>query len=151
MHTMRWFYDDHFDRYHRGLSRYQAPMLDKSDLMCGEPDQVKSSFFGGSSSSSSSFSPSPEAFTLADRMKPTINQEDDVIILHVAERNHQTFSFERLFRSFHVALMDNVSSEYQFIEKFFSTHSSDDRKHLFSNIFSSTFQTALVSGVSSLA
>ncbi|RKP13825.1 hypothetical protein BJ684DRAFT_19709, partial [Piptocephalis cylindrospora] len=117
MHTMRWFYDEHFDRYHRGLSRYQAPMLSKTDLMCGEVDQVKSSFFGGSSSSSST-SPSPEAFTLTNRMKPLINhpQEEDVIILHVAERNHQTFTFERLFRSFHVALMDNVCSEYQFIE-----------------------------------
>jgi hypothetical protein len=131
VNTLKEFYADAFDRYWHGLLKLEQRLVRKQDVVFlsnvsqNEHEQVLK-------------------FSLSTRSRPTIDQDQDVIVLHLASKQSTTFHPEEIMRSFLVTLMDNASSEFYFVDQFFCAHQQDDDvKHVFAQIFGSIFQTCL--------
>ena len=67
------------------------------------------------------------------------NSNQSAISSYVAEEDKSTHYMETPFRSFNIALVDNVSSEYSFLTEFFSTSTFHGISRRFAEIFDPTF------------
>lgn len=138
MNSLRWYFNNHFERYSKGLSKLQTVSADKSDLIGVEENARKGGLFG---TSKSTLKDKTNLFALGDRSDTLRMQDPGVILVHVAEVKEQKYQFEQLFRSFNLTLIDNASSEYLFIYEFFSRDANtaaDTAKIMFQHIFELT-------------
>ncbi|KAI8996877.1 Sac2 family-domain-containing protein [Pilobolus umbonatus] len=136
MNAMKWYFHSHFERYSKGLLKLQTPVVDKTDLIGVEEHSRKGGLF-----SKSIIKDKSNIFTLGDRSDTLRIQDPGVILIHFAESREQKYQFEQLFRSFNLTLIDNASSEYLFINEFFSRdikQAADIAKIIFQFIFEST-------------
>ncbi|KAI9468278.1 MAG: Sac2 family-domain-containing protein [Benjaminiella poitrasii] len=143
MNSLRWYFQNHFERYSRGLQKLQTISADKSDLIGVDENNRKGGLFG---SSKSVLKEKTNIFALGDRSDTLRMQDSGVILIHVAEAKDQKYQFEQIFRSFNLALIDNASSEYLFIYEFFSRDvktAADTAKFIFQFIFEPTEKVGL--------
>ncbi|KAI8091254.1 Sac2 family-domain-containing protein [Gilbertella persicaria] len=142
INALRWYFQNHFERYSKGLQRLQTISADKSDLIGVEENIRKGGLFG----TKAPLRDKANLFSLGDRSDTLRMQDPGVILVHVAEAKEQRYQFEQLFRSFNLTLIDNASSEYLFIYEFFSRDSrtaADTAKSMFQHIFESTEKVGL--------
>ncbi|OBZ87123.1 Vacuolar protein sorting-associated protein 52 A [Choanephora cucurbitarum] len=142
LHAMTWYFQNHFERYSKGLQRLQTVSADKSDLIGVEENARK----GGGLFGMKTLKDKTNLFSLADRSDTLRMQDPGVILVHVAEAKDQRYQFEQLFRSFNLTLIDNASSEYLFLYEFFSRDTktaSDTAKSMFQQIFAPTEKVGL--------
>ncbi|KAK4512283.1 DNA repair protein rad52 [Mucor velutinosus] len=138
MNSLRWYFQNHFERYSKGLLKLQAAAADKTDLIGVEENNRKGGLFG---TSKVALKDKTNLFALGDRSNTLRIQDPGVILVHVAEAKEQKYQFEQLFRSFNLTLIDNASSEYLFIYEFFSRDpktAADTAKLIFQFIFEPT-------------
>ncbi|KAI8355152.1 Sac2 family-domain-containing protein [Blakeslea trispora] len=142
LHAMTWYFQNHFERYSKGLQRLQAVSTDKSDLIGVEENARK----GGGLFGMKTLKDKTNLFSLGDRSDTLRMQDPGVILVHVAEAKDQRYQFEQLFRSFNLTLIDNASSEYLFLYEFFSRDTktaADIAKGMFQQIFVPTEKVGL--------
>ncbi|KAJ1975224.1 Vacuolar protein sorting-associated protein 52 [Dimargaris verticillata] len=147
IYTTRFYYAEHFDRYSRGLQRLLNVMADRSDLL-GLDETTK---FGGLfGTARPALKDRKYIFSLGDRLAIVTHPAPQVIIPHVAEDKKDKVPLEVLFRSYNLALIDNTTSEYEFVSQFFitpGTHhqhkGSDTAKAIFEHIFEPVCNTGL--------
>ncbi|CAO0801829.1 unnamed protein product [Mucor circinelloides] len=138
MNSLRWYFQNHFERYSKGLLKLQTVSADKTDLIGVEENNRKGGLFG---TSKVALKDKTNLFALGDRSDTLRIQDPGVILVHVAEAKEQKYQFEQLFRSFNLTLIDNASSEYLFIYEFFSRDpktAADTAKLIFQFIFEPT-------------
>ncbi|KAL7326846.1 Vacuolar protein sorting-associated protein 52 [Mucor circinelloides] len=138
MNSLRWYFQNHFERYSKGLLKLQTVSADKTDLIGVEENNRKGGLFG---TSKVTLKDKTNLFALGDRSDTLRIQDPGVILVHVAEAKEQKYQFEQLFRSFNLTLIDNASSEYLFIYEFFSRDpktAADTAKLIFQFIFEPT-------------
>ncbi|KAI7905195.1 Sac2 family-domain-containing protein [Cokeromyces recurvatus] len=143
MNSLRWYFQNHFERYSRGLQKLQIVSADKSDLIGVEENNRKGGLFG---SSKLALKEKANIFALGNRSDTLRMQDPGVILVHVAEAKDQKYQFEQLFRSFNLTLIDNASSEYLFVYEFFSREiktAADTAKVIFQFIFEPTEKVGL--------
>ncbi|KAG9300693.1 hypothetical protein G9A89_023491 [Geosiphon pyriformis] len=143
VNTMKWYFFNHFDRYNQGLQRLQNPIADKYDMIGYDESSKKGGLFG---TSKIALQDKVNIFALGDRIKTLYDQDAGVILVHIAENNNQKYTFEAIFRSFNLTLIDNASSEYFFDVEFLSK--DDDpalevARDCFAEIFDSTIKLGL--------
>ncbi|KAI8086031.1 Sac2 family-domain-containing protein [Halteromyces radiatus] len=144
INSLRWYFQNHFDRYAKGLSKLQTVTADKSDLIGVEEHMRKTG--GLFSSNKMALKDKSNLFALGDRMDTLHLQNLGVILVHVAEDKDIRYQFEQLFRSLNLTMIDNASSEYLFIYEFFSkdvTTAADIAKSVFQQIFEPTEKIGL--------
>ncbi|KAG2187646.1 hypothetical protein INT44_005336 [Umbelopsis vinacea] len=142
INTMRWYFYNHFDRYHKGLVKLQSNIADKTDLIGVEESVKKGGLF---SSGKPSIRDKTNVFALGDRIETLRAHDAGVILVHIAEDEGVRYPFEQLFRSFNLTLIDNASSEYLFITEFFANNqaNNDTSKLIFQHIFTLTEDVGL--------
>ncbi|GAB5589033.1 Vacuolar protein sorting-associated protein 52 [Umbelopsis nana] len=142
INTMRWYFYNHFDRYHKGLVKLQSHIADKTDLIGVEESVKKGGLF---SSGKSAIKDKTNVFALGDRIETLRAHDAGVILVHIAEDEGVRYPFEQLFRSFNLTLIDNASSEYLFISEFFANNqaNNDTAKLIFQHIFTLTEDVGL--------
>lgn len=132
--------------YARMFKQYLANLLklryesepDRDDVI-GAEEGAKRTLF----SSKPVLKETAGVFTLGDRADVLHELEAPVIIPSVARQRQQRFPHERLFRSFHYALLDNATSERSFVVDFFQ---ADDAAtiEIFNGIFRPSLNVYLV-------
>ncbi|RKP40437.1 Sac2 family-domain-containing protein [Dimargaris cristalligena] len=137
--TARLYFADHFERYAKALQRLQATAAERGDMLGYDESSKAGGIFGGTRPA---LKDRRHIFGLGDRIHVLTRPEPQVIIPHVAEDRHEKFTFELLFRSFNLALIDNTTSEYEFLLQFFvseaarARHSGADiAKAIFDHVF----------------
>ncbi|KAJ1964007.1 Vacuolar protein sorting-associated protein 52 [Dipsacomyces acuminosporus] len=115
IHVMRQYYLDHFETYQRGLMKLERVIADKSDVV-GMEESTKLSIFGSAKSGSRD---KTNVFNLGTRGSIVDTDNPRAIVLSIAAESSAKHPFEALFRSYNLALVDNATTEYEFITQFF--------------------------------
>ncbi|KAJ2722046.1 Vacuolar protein sorting-associated protein 52 [Coemansia sp. Benny D115] len=119
VHIMRQYYVDHFEAYQRGLAKLERPVADKADVVGMEEGAGKLSLFGTARPAVRA-DKGGSVFNLGTRGQTVLDAEDPrALVLSIAGESGERYPFEVLFRSFNLALIDNATSEYDFIMQFF--------------------------------
>lgn len=140
MNTMRWYYLHHFTRYEKALSKVKIHTIDKHDTLGTEAGAQRTSMLSGAKSNG----PPHDAFNLGRRHDVLIHPTQNAVPSHLAEDDKSTHYLEFPFRSFNVALIDNISAEYSFLTTFFSPAVSMHAiARYFTYIFQPTFDLGL--------
>lgn len=136
MNTMRWYYLNHFTRYHNALEKIKLHALDKTDALAQEDTSRKPSIL----STSKAPGPQHDAFNLGRRIDHFRTNNHTALSSYLAEEDKSTHYLEVPFRNFNLALIDNASAEYTFLTTFFypAMSFSTISKH-FNFIFDQTF------------
>ncbi|KAI9253595.1 hypothetical protein BY458DRAFT_521646 [Sporodiniella umbellata] len=138
INALKWYFQNHFERYSKGLLKLQMVSAEKNDMIGSDEGNRKVGLFGNSTKIALN---KTNLFALGDRSDTLRIQDPGVILVHAAEAKEQKYQFEQLFRSFNLTLIDNASSEYLFVNEFFSRESkspTDNVKTIFQSIFEPT-------------
>ncbi|KAJ3117755.1 Vacuolar protein sorting-associated protein 52 [Phlyctochytrium bullatum] len=103
-----------FEKYLKSMSKVQAVIADKTDLIGAEESTKRGLFV-----SKSALKDRTNIFTLGDRIQILHTADPGIILAHIAEEQQLKFPFEVIFKSVNRLLMDNASSEYIFTTEFF--------------------------------
>ncbi|KAJ2740938.1 Vacuolar protein sorting-associated protein 52 [Coemansia sp. BCRC 34301] len=141
IHIMRQYYLDHFETYQRGLMKLERVVADKADVI-GMEESNKLSLFG---TAKPVVRDKANVFNLGARASSALIDSEDsprAIVLSIASDANEKYTFEALFRSYSLALVDNATTEYEFIMQFFVSPKarqriagSDMARMVFSHIF----------------
>ncbi|KAJ2051584.1 Vacuolar protein sorting-associated protein 52 [Coemansia sp. S16] len=142
IHIMRQYYLDHFETYQRGLMKLERVVADKTDVI-GMEESNKLSLFGAAKPVARD---KANVFNLGARASSALIESEDssprAIVLSIASDANEKYTFEALFRSYSLALVDNATTEYEFIMQFFVSPKarqritgSDMARMVFSHIF----------------
>ncbi|KAJ2011365.1 Vacuolar protein sorting-associated protein 52, partial [Coemansia sp. S610] len=142
IHIMRQYYLDHFETYQRGLMKLERVVADKADVI-GMEESNKLSLF---SAAKPVVRDKANVFNLGARASSALIEGEDsgprAIVLSIASDANEKYTFEALFRSYSLALVDNATTEYEFIMQFFVSPKarqritgSDMARMVFSHIF----------------
>ncbi|KAJ1333560.1 vacuolar protein sorting-associated protein 52 [Microdochium nivale] len=137
LNTMRWYYQNQFSRYEGALRKIKLHILDKTDVLGNEDPSRK----GAIRATSKTAGPPHDAFNLGRRIDVMRTKNQHALSSHIAEEDQATHYLEVPFRNFNLALVDNTTAEYTFMNAFFSpalNHSAISRH--FAYIFEPTFQ-----------
>ncbi|KAK9247101.1 Sac2 family-domain-containing protein [Lipomyces tetrasporus] len=135
VNTMRWYYSSNFSRYLKALEKLKVQSVDRSALL----GQTESSRMLPSSRTPYA-SATRDPLILGRRINIVFSTDSSVMMESTAEQNSDVHWMEIGFRSFNLALMDNICAEYLFIVDFFTFKSADQQSQLFQEIFQPTFQ-----------
>ncbi|KAJ1926153.1 Vacuolar protein sorting-associated protein 52, partial [Linderina macrospora] len=116
IHIMRQYYLDHFETYQRGLMKLERVIADKSDVIGLEESTTKLSLFGSNKTVARDKN---NVFNLGTRASILDTTDVRAIALSIATDSNAKYPFEELFRSYNLALVDNATTEYEFIMQFF--------------------------------
>ena len=142
INTMRWYYLYNFTRYRDALSKLKLHVIDKHDVLAHDDSNVKR---GGSTILGSNRVPvAPhDAFSIGRRLDVLKNPSKGALTSYVAEEDKSTHYLETPFRAFNLALIDNASFEYTFLNNFLPPSQSFHAiSRNFYSIFSPTFSLA---------
>ncbi|KAL1628690.1 Vacuolar protein sorting-associated protein 52 [Neofusicoccum ribis] len=135
INTMRWYYLNHFNRYHEALQKMKLHVIDQNDAM-GSENQKR-----GAMLSSSKVPAAPhDAFSIGRRLDLLKGSNHNALTLHVLEDDKATHYIELSFHTFNLALIDNAAFEYTFLTSYFSPSQSYHAiGRTFNQIFEPTF------------
>ncbi|KAK7203699.1 Sac2 family-domain-containing protein [Myxozyma melibiosi] len=135
INTMRWYYSSDFTRYVKALEKLKIRSIDRSSLIGAEGSKKILS-----SSRAQYTSSQRDPLTLGRRVNIIFSTDSSVMMENSAEQSQDVLWMEIGFRSFNLALMDNVCAEYLFIVDFFAFKSPEQQAHIFQEIFKPTFR-----------
>ncbi|ORY86116.1 hypothetical protein BCR37DRAFT_376655 [Protomyces lactucae-debilis] len=138
--TMRWYYNASFDRYQRALTKVPIHALAKQDLLGAE--EVTRSMGGMFQKAPQAPSVSTSVLALGTRAKYLHDTTSGIILAHLAETSKEPYFLERVFRSYVVALIENASVEYLFMQEFFKTKAPRVVSDQFSKVMEPLLQSA---------
>ncbi|KAH3663992.1 hypothetical protein OGAPHI_004706 [Ogataea philodendri] len=142
-YTMRWYYHQNFVKYLSSLERIKVYKVDKNVLL-GSLDEES-----GSSNSSSLFGYANQKFevtsneyliNLTKRLEVLSKGDETVMPSQIAETMNIKHWLESVFRDFNLALLDNVSVEYLFLNEFFQLTRSEQLNDIIKTIFNPVYQ-----------
>ncbi|KAI8870139.1 Vps52-domain-containing protein [Ramicandelaber brevisporus] len=103
-----------FENYSAALLKLELITVDKSDVLA-----TSSHLAGQSSTSPSTTDSSVVIYQLGDRFSVLSRPSTHAVRPHEAEERSERLGMAQIFRSFHLTLVDNVTSEYNFYTSFF--------------------------------
>lgn len=132
---MRWYYLNHFNRYHDALQKMKLHIVDQHDAMGAENSRR------GAILSNAKVPAAPhDAFSIGRRLDLLKGSNHNALTLHVLEEDKATHYIELSFHTFNLALIDNAAFEYTFLTSYFSPSQSYHAiGRIFSQIFDPTF------------
>ncbi|KAK7725678.1 Vacuolar protein sorting-associated protein 52 [Botryosphaeria dothidea] len=135
INTMRWYYLNHFTRYHEALQKMKLHTIDQHDAM-GSENQKR-----GAMLTNSKVPAAPhDAFSIGRRLDLLRGSNHNALTLHVLEEDKATHYLELSFHTFNLALIDNTAFEYTFLTSYFSPSQSYHAiGRTFNQIFEPTF------------
>lgn len=169
IYTMRWYYHSFFAKYLYSLENLKIHQVGKHVLLNNtNEDSLQqmsnaSSSFSFFSQQANSSRPQQqlqqqqlqqgpdravlinEYLNLGDRGSIITADDPTVILAQIAENNQLTYWMEFGFRNFNLALLDNVSVEYLFINEFFCI--KNDTKENINQICDTIFQRTFNLGI----
>eukprot|EP00051_Salpingoeca_urceolata_P032791 m.17456 g.17456 ORF g.17456 m.17456 type:complete len:709 (+) comp5458_c0_seq1:1117-3243(+) len=135
--TMSKIHFSYFKAYLGRLLKLQFDDVADKDDVIGMEDTAKRGFF---QSSRPAHKQRGTVFTIGNRGALLMQLEEPILVPHTAKdgtNKDQKFPYERLFRSFQYALLDNAAREYLFLAEFFNV--SDTRAYeLFKGVMGKT-------------
>ncbi|KAF2127588.1 Sac2 family protein [Dothidotthia symphoricarpi CBS 119687] len=140
VHTMRWYYLNHFTRYRTALEKIKVHALDKYDVLGEDPNTKRG---GGILGQARSAPVAYDAFSLGRRRDALKNSSLNALTAYIAEEEKSAHYLEVIFRSFNLALIDNASFEYTFISTYFAP---SQNYHVISRTFSAIFEPTFALG-----
>ncbi|KAF2708670.1 Sac2 family protein [Pleomassaria siparia CBS 279.74] len=141
VHTMRWYYLNHFTRYRSALEKLKLTVLDKYDVLGEDPATKRGPLLSQTRGPPSTH----DAFSLGRRVDLLRNPSPSALTAYLAEEEKSAHHLEVPFRSFNLALIDNASFEYTFLSTYFSPLQN---YHAISRTFSSIFEPTFSLGQS---
>lgn len=140
MNTMRWYYLTHFTRYEKALAKVKLHTIAKHDTLGAEDAPRKSGLLSGSKTPMQPH----DAFNIGRRNDVLIHSNQPAVPSHLAEEDQGYHYIEFSFRNFNLALIDNASAEYSFLNSFFAPAlSMQNIARYFNYIFAPTFDLGL--------
>ncbi|KAI4148269.1 MAG: hypothetical protein LQ340_005154 [Diploschistes diacapsis] len=131
INTMRWYYLNNFTRYQEALNRL-------SIIRIGQTETI-----GADSAAPRQKSPgmpaSHDAHNIGRRADILKTSNTTAISSYAAEEDKNSHYIETSFRSFNLALIDNISAEYSFLTGFFHTDTYAQMSRRCASIFEPTF------------
>lgn len=130
-YTMRWYYKQHFLMYLSSLERLKIIHVDKSVLL-GMPRENESTTLTGSFFPRKSRSTLPEInineylISIPKRFETLMSRDQTAMLAQIAETNKTRYWMEEGFKNFNQALLDNVSTEYLFLNEFFGVQTLEE-------------------------
>ncbi|KAL0264784.1 Vacuolar protein sorting-associated protein 52 [Diplodia seriata] len=129
VNTMRWYYLNHFTRYHQALQKLKLHVIDQHDAM-GSEGQRRGAML----------STPHDAFSIGRRLDLLRGSNHNALTLHVLEEDKTTHYLELSFHTFNLAIVDNAAFEYTFLTTYFSSSQSYHAiGRTFAQIFEPTF------------
>lgn len=126
--TMRWYYSHNFMRYKTALEKLNLHVIDQSDTIADT----------GAKRSGKAGAPH-DAFSIGRRLE-ILRSNDVALPSFAAEDDKGTHYLEVPFRTFNLALVDNVSAEYSFLTEFFARQPYQTTNKRFNEILQPTFE-----------
>ncbi|KAI8912671.1 Sac2 family-domain-containing protein [Gorgonomyces haynaldii] len=127
-----------FEKYLKSVSRFQAVIGDKLDLI-GIEENAKRGLFTGRFQKDKT-----NIFTLGDRLKVLTSGDPGLILFQVGDDKNQKMAYEAIFKSITRLLLDNASSEYIFNCEFFGNSNAprlmETTLAAFNGVFDLTFK-----------
>ena len=130
VNTMKWYYSNHFTRYHTALENLQLYTSDAQELLGADPAPQKRTQSG---------SANRDPFNLGRRGDILKASNTSAISSYLAEEDKTIHHIEAPFRNFNLAIIDNVSAEYAVITEVFSTKSFHEVNRTVTEIFEPVF------------
>ncbi|XP_014554375.1 hypothetical protein COCVIDRAFT_105076 [Bipolaris victoriae FI3] len=140
IHTMRWYYLNHFTRYRTALEKIKVHAMDRYDILGEDPSARRSGTLLGQSRNAPT---SYDAFSLGRRRDALKSSSANALPANVAEDEKSPHYLEVPFRSFNLALIDNACFEYTFVSTYFAPAQNF---HAISRTFNSIFDPTLAVG-----
>ncbi|TGZ85009.1 Vps52-domain-containing protein [Ascodesmis nigricans] len=138
INTMRWYYLSNFQRYHKSLEKLKIHTMDSNDVL-GHDQATKGPTINLLSSLKSSTPTTYDPFSIGRRISIVQNRTSPLIMASQADDDKSVHYMEFPFRNFHLALMENCSSEYAFLTDFLSHKNLSQIATIFHQIWDPTF------------
>ncbi|CAR22210.1 Vps52p [Lachancea thermotolerans CBS 6340] len=155
-YTMRWYYKQYFSRYMRSLTILQYVSIDSNYALgrglsnsATASGRFASYFSGGYKSSMiGSSNPSDAAindyFQIEKRLSVLTQEDNTVMVSQIAENNNAPNFLEVGFKNLNLAILDNCSVEFTFLNDFFQVSNNvEDLRGILEQIFQPTFEDAM--------
>lgn len=164
-YTMKWYYGQYFSRYIRSLTIMQFVTIDQNYALGnglsktpvgGANGYALSSYLLGGYSKSVLHSAAVatdesvnDYFQIHKRMSVLTQEDNTVMVSQIAENNHGQNFLETGFKNLNLAILDNCTVEFMFLNDFFqvpSAHGSSNIEELrgvLEQIFQQTFESAM--------
>jgi len=113
VNTMRWYYLTNFTRYRTAIGKLQLHSIDKADAFVLDDSQKRST-------STKAPQISVDAFVLGRRIDCLNTPNTQALPSFIAEEDKSFHFMEASFRAFNLALVDNATSEFNFLTELFS-------------------------------
>lgn len=145
-YTMRWYYGSYFARYIKTLEK-MLPLyvIDKSSVLLGDDSIARRTgatglLYARSSTSSSSAAYPLDYFNIGAR-HAILDSTDTALTMSqaITGNRHHHYYLETGFHNFNLALIDNATAEYQFINDFYNLD-AQQTSDMFTEIFEHTVQ-----------
>jgi hypothetical protein len=137
INTMIWYYNGFFLRYYKSLEKLNLHKVDKTVLLGSDDSSRRGLLFY---SRTGPIMKAADSLTLGNRGNIISSDDPSVMLAQIAETNTMQHWMEVGFRSFNLALIDNITVEYQFLTEFFKLKNGEEVTRVFNNIFEKTFQ-----------
>ncbi|KAK9470017.1 Sac2 family-domain-containing protein [Dipodascopsis tothii] len=135
--TMRWYYAANFGRYVKALERLRVHAVDKGSLLGNEDRRY--GILSATAIKAPVSAATRDPLVLGRRINVTFSTDSAVLLEAAAEKAAEPVWMETGFRSFNLALMDNVSAEYLFAAEFFGHKRADAQAALVDSVFEPTY------------
>lgn len=159
-YTMKWYYKEYFSRYVRSLCILKFKNIDSQyalgnglssvtkESSAAEGSYIASYFLPKSTLSSIMYSVTEEDinsyFAINKRISVLTQEDNTVMVSQIAENNQMENFLEVGFKNLNLALLDNCTVEFQFLQSFFSVKGNNEEMHgLLEKIFQPTFDLAM--------
>ena len=144
-YTMRWYYKQHFLMYLSSLEKLNILQVDKNVLL-GTPRESEPTSLTGSFFSRKSRGTLPEInineylISIPKRFETLMSRDQTAMLAQIAETNKTKYWMEEGFKNFNQALLDNVSTEYLFLNEFFSVQALEESTKFTKLIFTPDYK-----------
>lgn len=140
LYTMRWYYHQNFVKYLSSLEKLHLTTIDQAVLLDAvEGEQASRGGFFSRAQPVSEVSINEYLINIPKRLESLASGDQTAMPAQIAETNRTKYWIETGFRQFNQALLDNVSTEYLFLNEFFKVSTleaaTDSTRRIFSTIY----------------
>lgn len=139
INTMRWYYGAYFARYAKALEKLNLVKVDRTVLLGTEDTTRRGGLLFLNRPSQTSMR-TVDSLSLGNRANIVSSDDPSVMLAQIAESNNMAHHMETGYRSFNLALIDNVAVEYYFLTEFFQLSTRDQVNPVFNKVFERAFQ-----------
>lgn len=143
INTMSWYYMSYFQRYIKALEKMNIHKVERNVLLGSDEGGKRGLIFSRSAAKEkTSMQVIMDSMNLGNRGNIITSDDPSVILAQIAETSANApaiYHMETGFRSLNLALLDNVTIEYQFLQDFFQLKPGDQVNKVFDAIFEKTF------------